>query len=97
MPQAQPAPPTDFLSDVIARLSAAIAATAPESDARDIAIEKVEAELRHTYGNDRISIRLNHSTRDAAIRRDWLAGEHYALLERRYGLTKRRIQQIVKN
>jgi len=36
------------------------------------------------------------SVRNAAIVRDYLRGERLALLERRYGLTQRRLLQIVK-
>lgn len=36
------------------------------------------------------------STRNDSIKRDYLAGEHFELLERRYRLTRRRLQQILK-
>jgi Mor family transcriptional regulator len=36
------------------------------------------------------------SARNAAIVRDYMRGERLALLERRYGLTQRRLLQIVK-
>lgn len=37
------------------------------------------------------------SRRNEAIKRDYLAGERLGLLERRYGLSKRRLLQIIKS
>jgi Mor family transcriptional regulator len=86
----------DFLQDVIDRLTLAISSTREKTPERLAAITQVETDLRHHYGNDRVSIRVGTSARNAAIVRDYLAGEHYPLLERRYGLTKRHLIRIIK-
>jgi Mor family transcriptional regulator len=99
MPQPIAAPAaessTDFLQDVIERIAAAVAGTEPDSAERTAALQAAEAGLRKTYGGERVSVRLGHAARDAAIRRDYQRGEHYALLERRYGLTARHIRRII--
>lgn len=87
---------TDFLQDVINRLTAALTTTAPDTVDRVAALRQVEADVRHTYGNERISIRLGNAARDAAIRRDWAQDVPYATMETRYGLTKRRLLQVIK-
>lgn len=86
----------DFLTDVINRLAAAIAATQADTDERLAALERVEQGLRLDYGHDRVSIRLGNEARNAAIIRDYLNGEHFALLQRRYSLSKRAIIYIIK-
>ena len=88
---------TDFLQDVINRLTAVFATTAPDTVDRVAALRRVEADVRHTYGNERISIRLGNAARDAAIRRDWAQDVPYATLETRYGLTKRQLIRIAKH
>jgi Mor family transcriptional regulator len=61
---------------------------------------QVDAALRERWGQSRpyIALRLGQgrSERNERIRRDYLAGERLELLERRYGITSRRILQIIK-
>lgn len=63
---------------------------------------QVETRLRQIFGGDRCYIgktsadAIRHqSNRDRAILRDWRHGEHIPVLARRYGLSPRRVQQLV--
>lgn len=58
--------------------------------------EAVERHVRHFFGETAESRRRVIAQRNAAIVRDYLAGERIGLLSRRYGLSERRILQIVK-
>jgi len=61
----------------------------------------VNEQVRSVHGRDRhyIAIRSGegHSSRNAAIKRDYLAGEHLNLLERRYGVKRSRLWEIIKS
>lgn len=85
--------------DVVAYTLACVLALAPRTSAAIAA--KVERQVRDTFGGDEVWIAAAaaqlRADRDARIRRDYLAGERTELLERRYGLKKRRILQIVKS
>lgn len=62
---------------------------------------QVDAQVRERWGGDRpfIARRVGEgrSARNAAIRRDYLAGERLTLLERRYGLSERHLLRIIKS
>ena len=85
--------PDDFVSDVLA-VVASVAPLAPEQ------VAAAEAEVRARWGGDRpyIAHRAGEgkSQRNEQIRRDYLRGERLALLERRYGLSQRRLLQIIR-
>lgn len=62
---------------------------------------RADALVRERWGGDRVYIarrrgEVQRSDRNAAIVRDYLAGERLGLLERRYGLSQRRLLQIIK-
>lgn len=70
---------------------------------RDRSREEIERELRKDYGGERVYVpktgdqeHAEISTRNAAIRADWLRGERMELIMRRYRLKRSRIHDIVK-
>lgn len=81
---------TDILRRVIAMAPAFSAALA----------RQVEQSVRRDWGGDRVFIARREgegrSQRNDAIRRDYLAGERLALLERRYGLSQRQLLRVIK-
>ena len=86
--------PDDFVCDVLRVLRELLPKiTDDQAAAADLAV-------RERWGGDRpyIAKRLGEgrSERNDRIRRDYLAGERFELLERRYGITSRRILQIIK-
>ena len=85
----------DIIDDVLRR----VIAMAPGFSAALAA--QIDKEARQQWGGDRPYISLRRgagiSSRNAAIRRDYLAGEHIPLLERRYGLGKSRLWEIIKS
>jgi len=67
-------------------------------------IDQIEAEIRQEWGGERFylprtgeSDRLaaERDARNRAILRDWRNGERIELLSRRYGLTRKRIYEII--
>ena len=67
------------------------------------AAEAAERDVRINWGGERVYIGKTgaedlreKSRRDAAINRDWQRGDHIPVLARRYGLSDRRIKQIVQ-
>lgn len=84
----------DLITDAL-RVCMALAPAFGEAVAR-----QADAILRERWGGDRVYIARREgdgrSSRNAAIIRDYLAGERLGLLERRYGLTQRRLLQIIK-
>lgn len=85
----------DFVCDVLALLASLLPGLQPEQ------IAQADSALRERWGGDRpyIARRLGQgrSDRNTAIRRDYLRGESFELLERRYGLSKRQLIYIVKS
>jgi Mor family transcriptional regulator len=85
----------DIIDDILRR----VIAMAPSFSAALAA--QIDKEARQQWGGDRpyIGIRpgTGHSGRNAAIKRDYQAGESIPLLERRYGLGKSRIWEIIKS
>jgi Mor family transcriptional regulator len=84
----------DIIDDILRRV---IAMAPGFSEALAAQIDK---EARAQWGGDRPYISLRRgdgrSTRNANIKRDYLAGERVPLLERRYGLSARQIWNVIK-
>ena len=87
----------DIIDDVLRR----VIEMAPEFSAALAA--QIARETRHEWAGDKVRIfyiarrdEETRSQRNEAILRDYRGGERLALLERRYGLTQRRILQIIK-
>lgn len=85
----------DIINDVLRR----VIAMAPGFSA--VLAAQIDREARAKWGGDRPYIGTrsanSHSARNAAIKRDYLAGEHFNLLERRYGLGRSRLWEIIKS
>ena len=85
----------DIIDDILRR----VIAMAPGFSAA-LAMQ-IDKEARAKWGGDRpyIGIRsgAGTSSRNAAIKRDYLAGERILLLERRYKLSNTRIWEIIKS
>jgi Mor family transcriptional regulator len=89
-------PPADIVDDVLRR----VIEMAPAFSAA-LAIQ-IAREVRHEWAGERSRICYiarrgdeDMSARNAAIRRDFHAGERVGFLARKYRLSERRIQQIV--
>lgn len=87
---------TDILKDMLQRVAEIHRLPADE-------IAKIESQLRKDFGGERHYIAEIGETsarmmaqRDIAIRAQHRAGEHSKLLSRRWGISQRRIQQIIK-
>jgi Mor family transcriptional regulator len=92
--------PEDIVRDILDRLHEAFAAGKPIQDAEFWG--QIERDIRRDWGGAATYIpkttadaRRYISARDAAIVRDYRRGEHSRLLARRYGISARRIRQIV--
>jgi Mor family transcriptional regulator len=84
----------DLVGDILAR----VIALAPAFNAALAA--QVEKETRDKWGGDRVYVQRRGGTlsaRNAAIRRDFQAGERVPLLMRRYSLSAPRLWHIIKN
>lgn len=98
-PTATPATqPEACENDIIEDIFAAVIAMAPQFRAE---LEKIKHDKREQWAGDRPYIARragdSNSPRNEAIRRDyWQNGERIPLLERRYGLSKARLWQIIK-
>lgn len=88
----------DLVADILARATAA--ADKNEGVLTAEMADRIEREVRSDWGGDRVFIPKRagegHSDRNARIVRDYLSGERLAFLERRYGLSQRRLLQIIK-
>lgn len=99
-PNAPATPDTDACeNDIIEDIFAAVIAMAPQFTAE---LEKIKHAKRQAWAGDRpyIAHRAGDSTspRNQAIKKDyWQNGERIPLLERRYGLSKARLWQIIKS
>ncbi len=74
----------------ITKETAALIAACIDDTAKDYAGERV-------YIGQPLDVRARQSARDRAIKRDHAAGERIALLMRRYGLSRSRINQIIND
>ena len=95
---AQPAAPVNE-NDIIDDIFAAVIAMAPQFQTE---LEKIKHAKRQAWAGDRpyIAHRAGEGTssRNLAIKRDyWQHGERIPLLERRYGLSKSRLWEIIKS
>lgn len=92
----------DIIRDILDRVAHCMGL---DDSIRDI-LDLVEREVRRDWGGDRPYIakvgetaaletahRIAH--RNAQILRDWRNGERTALLARRYGISPRRVRQII--
>ena len=89
-------PGVDLIDDVLRR----VIEMAPGFSAA--LAEQIGRQVRHEWAGDTVRIcyvaaqtAAMRSQRNEAIRRDWQKGERLALLERRYGLSERRLRQIL--
>ena len=84
-------------------IACALALSPPElrAEIRAHIAANASKQARRVFGGDRVYIALRagegHSSRNAAIKRDYLAGEHLNLLERRYGVKRSRLWEIIKS
>lgn len=84
----------DLIDDILMR----VIALTPGFSAAVAA--QVASETRDRWGGDRVYIQRKGDTlssRNASIKRDHAAGERIPLLERRYGLSKARLWQIIQS
>lgn len=102
-PLPPPAMPWDDAGDddIVADILKRVLALAPQLSAALLQpLAQIDREVRETWGGDRpyIARRAGQgsSARNDAIRRDHRAGERTGLLCRRYHLTPRQIQRIVR-
>ena len=88
------AEPNDIIGDVL-RIVISMAPEFSHALAR-----QVDAQARAAWGGDKPYIATHsadsYSSRNQAIIRDYLAGERIAYLERKYGLSRARVWQIIK-
>lgn len=84
-------------------IACALALSPPElrAELRQHIATQASRQVRRVFGGDRVYIGIRagqgHSARNAAIKRDYLAGEHLNLLERRYGVKRSRLWEIIKS
>lgn len=97
----KPAPLQDLPEDIVDDVLRRVIEMAPTFSAA--LAKQIARQVRHDWAGDRarvcyIAKREDEvrSERNEAIKRDYRAGERTGFLARRYGLTERRIQQIVR-
>lgn len=86
------------MADILGR----VAATVPLSP--DV-VERIDYDIRRDWGGERPYIakagetpsRRARSARNERIRADYARGERVALLARRYGVTERAIQKVLRS
>jgi len=86
------------MSDPIAEFRRVLLQSIPPDIDRDALVEvleEAEKAIRIQFGGDRYYIQSGRALRDAAIRREYRAGERVPYLARRYGLSRRRISTII--
>lgn len=88
----------DIIRDILDRVASHLGLDESVSDILGL----VEKETRRDWGGDRPYIAKAGETdahetalRNAQILRDWRNGERTALLARRYGISPRRVRQII--
>jgi hypothetical protein len=85
--------------DIVNYTLACVLALAPRTSAAIMAT--IDRQVRDVFGGDEVWIAEGaaqlRKERDAKIRRDYLAGERLDYLERKYGIGRRRIFQILKS
>lgn len=84
----------EFTDDPVEYTLRCVLAMAPSLS--EALVRQAEEHVRNVFGETPESRRRVIARRNAGIVRDYLAGERLGLLSRRYGLSERRILQIVK-
>ena len=89
----------DLITDILQRVASKFGKLPKHAEA---AFTEIEVEARNDWGGQRHYIakvgdigRQQLAQRDAAILEDHRRGEHEALLARRWGISVRRIRQII--
>jgi Mor family transcriptional regulator len=93
-----PAAYSPSATDIIHDLLSQVLAMAPSFTAELAA--QVEREAREKWGGDRVYVQRKGGTlshRNAAIKREYQAGERIALLSRRHGLGPSRLWEIINS
>lgn len=86
---------TDFLADVITRITRVVETTAADTQERRAALVAAETELRRVYGNDRVRIKLPRDVWREKVTADYIAvGADRAGAAN--GISARRVLQIAK-
>lgn len=90
---------SDIITDILARVEEVLPG---RKDARKY-LDRIEADIRRDWGGDRPYIAragesaiLEMSKRNAAILRDHRAGERATYLARKYGISRKRVHEIVR-
>ncbi len=82
----------DIISDIISRLAESLGADVVPPEVR----MRIEAEVRRTWSGNIVYVpACNRPERNAAIRADYRDGLPLDRLAAKYGLTERRIRQII--
>ena len=88
-----------YTDDVVEYTLRCVLALAPSFQA--CLARQIEAQVRGTFGGARVYVGKRAgegaATRNAAIRRDYRAGERLELLERRYGLGRVQLWRIIND
>lgn len=84
----------EFSDDPVEYTLRCVLALAPQLS--EAVARSAEEHVRNVFGETMESRKRVIAQRNRAIVRDYLAGERISLLSRRYGLTERRILQIIK-
>lgn len=89
----------DIIRDVLDRIARAL----PAETFTDEIANQIEAQIRHDWGGDRPYIakageaaQSEMSRRNAAILRDWQAGERVGAIARKHQISRVRVWQIVR-
>lgn len=88
----------DIIRDILDQVAAALG---PETFTDQVALQ-IEDQIRHDWGGDRPYIAKKGesapaamSARNAAILRDWQAGDRAEAIARKHGISRVRVWQIV--
>ena len=89
------------MDDIVTDIMRRVAEVVTRKDARTF-LEQIEADIRRDWGGDRPyiakkgeSAEMEMSKRNAAILRDHRNGERATFLARKYGMSRKRIHEIV--
>lgn len=91
----------DIIKDILSRVEEVL--ISKKKPGREF-LDKIEAEIRRDWGGDRPYIAKSGesgdpelSQRNAAILRDHRSGERPTFLARKYGISRQRVHEILKN
>lgn len=89
----------DIITDILSRVEAIV----PKKNCRKF-LDQIEAEIRRDWGGDRPYIAktgetaaAETSSRNAAIVRDHQRGERPTYLARKYGISRQRVHEILRD